>query len=165
MDGRERFFSKDAGGEEQDLSNQTTQVIAKSIKDYNGDWEKYIRFEFLRPALKNGVRYDEFWGLTPVSLRDILYAKDEQFKEQMLLRDISNWQLGQYIQLAYGDVMANAFGKRTNNYPQKPAFSKQYEPYETQSELTRAQEELETLKFKNFFDHLGDFVKIKKKGG
>ena len=83
----------------------------------------------------------------------------------MLLRDISNWQLGQYIQLAFSDVMANAFGKRTNNYPQKPAFSKQYETDNTQEDLTKTQEELETLKFKNFFSNLGDYVKIKKKGG
>lgn len=114
--------------------------------------------------MRNGVGYDEFWNLTPISLSDILYAKDEQLKEKMLLRDISNWQLGQYIQLAFGDVMASAFGKRINNYPQKPVFSKQYETEDSQKNLSKAQEELETLKFKNFFDNLGDFVKIKKGG-
>lgn len=115
--------------------------------------------------MKSGVGYDEFWRLTPVSLRDILYAKDEQFKEEMLLRDISNWQLGQYIELAFSDVMANAFGKRANNYPQKPVFSKQYEATAEQESLSKAQEQLETLKFKDFFDNLGKHVKIKKKGG
>lgn len=83
----------------------------------------------------------------------------------MYLRDISNWQLGQYIQLAFSDVMASAFGKKTNNYPQKPAFSKQFENENTQEVISKAQEELETLKFKNFFDNLGNYVKIKKKGG
>lgn len=111
------------------------------------------------------MRYEEFWGLTPVSLEDIIYAENEKLKEQMELQDIYNWQLGQYIQAAYSDVLASAFGKRTNSYPKKPAFSRELMQENNVKELSEAQKELETMKFKDFFNNLGKHVKIKNKEG
>lgn len=122
---------------------------------------EFIRIEFLRPALKNGVRYDEFWSLTPLSLNDIIYANSERIKQEMEIVDTQNWQLGQYIIAAIADVFS---GKATSSYPKKPLFAaKDIDKQEV--EMTESQIELETLKFKNFFSNLGQNVTIKKKGG
>lgn len=83
----------------------------------------------------------------------------------MELYDIYNWQLGQYIFSAFGDVLSSAFGKKSNNYPKKPLFSRELMNHDNQKELSEKQKEFETLKFKNFFSNLGDYVKIKKKEG
>lgn len=72
-----------------------------------------------------------------------------------------NWQLGQYIELAVGDIIAGAFGKNVSNYPKEPAFSKNLVNDKEEKSLSKAQQELETLKFKEFFSHLGNYVKIK----
>lgn len=82
----------------------------------------------------------------------------------MELQDVYNWQLGQYIQAAYSDVLASAFGKHTNSYPKKPAFSRELMNNDSQ-ELSETQKELETMKFKDFFNNLGNYVKIKNKEG
>lgn len=83
----------------------------------------------------------------------------------MELQDIYNWQLGQYIQAAYSDVLASAFGKHTNSYPKKPAFSRELMNENNAKELSETQKELETMKFVDFFNNLGNNVKIKKKEG
>lgn len=133
--------------------------------DYNGDWEEFIRFEFLRPALKNGVRYEEFWKLTPISLCDIITANIEKLKEEMEIQDVQNWQLGQYFYLAQLDALAMLNGKHGNNYPKEPQFSRALSQTD-EKELSEKQKELETMKFKDFFSNLGSYVKIKKdKGG
>ena len=129
----------------------------KSIEDYNGDWKRFILTEFLQPAIKYDIGYEEFWKLTPVTLNYIMKAKNEKLKEEMELQDIYNWQLGQY----YCFAIADALSKGGNIYPDKPLFTK----IQPQEQLSKAQEELETLKFKEFFGNLGSYVKIKKKGG
>lgn len=120
----------------------------------------FIRFEFLRPALKNGVRYEEFWKLTPSSLEDIIYANSERIKEEAEIQDIYNWQLGQYIQCAIASVLPKG-----SPYPKEPMFSKQLRQSNSGDKLSEEQIELETLKFQDFFSNLGSHIAIKKKGG
>ena len=131
---------------------------AKSIIDYNGNWQEYIRHEFLRPALKYGVRYEEFWDLTPLSLSDILNAYFEKRQDDMRLQDMYNWQLGQYVRMAVGDCLS---GKHTSIYPKEPMFSKK--PNTSEQKLSKKQEELETLKFKEFFTNWQGHFAIQKK--
>ena len=111
------------------------------------------------------MRYEEFWKLTPISLSDIVAANVEKLKEEMQIKDICNWQLGQYFYLAQLDALASAFGKHGHNYPKKPSFSNLIKEEENNKSLSKKQEELETMKFKNFFSHLGDYVAIKKNKG
>lgn len=83
----------------------------------------------------------------------------------MELRDIYNWQMGQYNMLAYTETLARSFGKNINIYPKKPQFSNAFSQETKSGELTKEQEELETMKFQDFFSHLSSHVAIKKKGG
>lgn len=84
----------------------------------------------------------------------------------MELNDVYNWQLGQYIKAAYGDILAGAFGKHSDMYPKEPLFSKELLKSQEEKELlSEKQKELETLKFQEFFTNLGSHVAIKKKGG
>ncbi len=100
--------------------------------------------------------------MTPASLADILYSNSEREKDLAAIRDLENWQLGQYI----GSAIVNAFSKTGNTYPQKPIFAfKQAESSESSKSLTKAQQDLETLKFQEFFNNLGSYVTIKKKKG
>jgi hypothetical protein len=110
------------------------------------------------------VRYEEFWKLTPISLSDIVAANLEKLKEDMQIKDICNWQLGQYFYLAQLDALANAFGKNGHNYPKEPKFSNALKE-DKENKLSEKQEELETMKFKNFFSNLGNYVAIKKNKG
>lgn len=111
------------------------------------------------------MQYDKFWELTPAALSDIAYSNSERIKQELAIRDASNWQLGQYIEIAVSEALASAFGKKVNIYPKEPMFSKHLHNPEKQEQLTKAQEELELMKFKNFFSNLGRHVAIKKKGG
>lgn len=112
------------------------------------------------------MQYDKFWDLTPNALFDIIYSNSERIKQDLALRDITNWQLGQYMQAALSEALAGAFGKKADIYPKEPMFSKNYiERQKDQEQLTMAQKELETMKFKDFFSNLGNYVAIKKKGG
>lgn len=112
------------------------------------------------PALKHGIKYSEFWGLTAREVNLIEIAYNENIKEQMYLNDVSNWQLGQYVLLAVNEAIAKSMGKNLDIYPKKPEFGKDMIE-ETQDK--EKQEELETMKFQDFFSHLGDYVKIKDK--
>ena len=112
------------------------------------------------------MRYEDFWGLTPSALVDIIYANGERQKQQFAVNDISNWQLGQYIELAFSEALAGAFGKKAEIYPKEPMFSKNIiNDIKGREQLTKAQEELELMKFKEFFSNLGSHVAIKKQGG
>lgn len=162
MGNRKWFFQTEAGEEEiTNPQSYKSTIVVKTIKDYNGNWKNFIRYEFLRPALKNGVRYDEFWNLTPLSLSDIIYANSERIKQDLEIADVQNWQLGQYIIAAIGDVFS---GKSSSLYPKQPLFAAK-DISKREPEMTDAQIELETLKFENFFSNLGKNVAIKKKGG
>lgn len=111
------------------------------------------------------MRYEEFWKLTPISLSDIVAANVEKLKEEMQIKDICNWQLGQYFYLAQLDALASAFGKNGHSYPKTPSFSNALKAEDNGKKLSEKQEELETMKFKNFFSNLGDYVAIKKNKG
>ena len=112
------------------------------------------------------MQYDKFWNLTPTALFDIIYSNSERIKQELSLKDATNWQLGQYVELAFSQALAGAFGKKVSIYPKEPIFSKNIEQRkESQEQLTKAQEQLETLKFEQFFSNLGDYVAIKKNGG
>ena len=67
--------------------------------------------------------------------------------------------MGQYVLAAIGQ----AFSKSSNIYPKQPLFAAKQTESSSNGKLTKEQEELETLKFKNFFSNLGQNVKIKKK--
>lgn len=60
--------------------------------------------------------------------------------------------------MAVGDCLS---GKQTSIYPKEPLFTKDLR--NKVDKLTPKQEELETMKFKEFFDNLGHYVKIKDK--
>ena len=111
------------------------------------------------------MRYEEFWKLTPISLSDIVAANVEKLKEEMQIQDICNWQLGQYFYLAQLDAISSAFGKNAHAYPKEPKFSNALKEQEIDKQLSDKQKELETMKFKNFFSNLGDYVAIKKNKG
>lgn len=79
----------------------------------------------------------------------------------MEIADVQSWQLGQYMVAA----VRQALSKSSNIYPQNPLFAASKVDKPTDGQLTKEQEELETLKFKDFFSNLGQNVAIKKKGG
>lgn len=94
-----------------------------------------------------------------------MYANNERQKEQMQLQDIYNWQLGQYIEEAHREALTKAFGKHADIYPKEPLFASALLNSDRGEVISKSQEELETLKFKEFFSNLGNHVAIKKKGG
>ena len=61
-----------------------------------------------------GVDYNTFFECNPYELR----AYDKAFEMKASMKDIQNWQLGQYFICA----IASSFNKN-NKYPEKPMFS------------------------------------------
>lgn len=71
-----------------------------------------------KESIKYGMTYDQFWFCDP----QLYYIYEEAYKEQMEYRykekDIFNWQLGQYIQLAVGSCLS-----KECKFPERPMFS------------------------------------------
>lgn len=67
-------------------------------------------------ALAIGVAYELFWTLTPKELEPFKKA----FSIEQEIVDMNNWQLGNYIRFAVGDVLSG--GK--NKYPNRPFLHK-----------------------------------------
>ena len=70
-----------------------------------------------KESIKYGMSYNQFWFDDP----QLYYIYEQAYKEQMEDRlkekDIYNWQLGQYIQLAVGSCLA-----KECKYPKEPCF-------------------------------------------
>ena len=66
-------------------------------------------------AIRYGMTYSQFWFDDP----KLYYIYQESFDEDLKLKDIYNWQLGQYIMSAIGACFAD---KGKVKYPEKPMF-------------------------------------------
>lgn len=107
--------------------------------------------------------YKLFWTLTPKTLKPFFIADMNKFKRENDVYDSRNWQLGQYIKIAYGDILGSAFGKsKVDNYPKTPMFQSEKNNKLKEKELSEDEKNIERLKAKVFFQNLGDFVAIKK---
>lgn len=87
----------------------------------------------------------------------------------MELRDISNWQLGQYIKVAVCDAVS-AFGKKVlNNYPKEPDFYAKIRKEETNNLSEQENQELKELQLMKVMAYLergNNLIKpINNKGG
>lgn len=68
-----------------------------------------------KEAIKYGMTYEQFWFDCP----SLYYVYQDAYKEKLKEKDIFNWQLGAYIQMAVA-TMLDAKGKA--KYPEEPIF-------------------------------------------
>ncbi len=83
---------------------------------------EYVINVFFKMAVKYDIAISDFWELTPKTLAICVQAKSDKLKEDMEHKDILNWQLGQYIQIAVASCL-----DRKAKYPQKPIFMSKVE--------------------------------------
>jgi hypothetical protein len=93
-------------------------------------------------SIRYGMTYNQFWFDDP----QLYYIYEESYREQLEDRlkekDIFNWQLGQYIQLAIGSCL-----DKNIKYPNSPIFNKE--------QATKPKTTLDMLeKFKTMVDQV-----------
>ena len=64
-------------------------------------------------SIRYGMTYNQFWFDDP----QLYYTYEEIYLDKLKEKDIYNWQLGQYIQLAIGSCLA-----KECKYPNEPIF-------------------------------------------
>ena len=70
-------------------------------------------------ALRYGMTYNQFWVDEPELYYIYEQAHKEELEDRLREKDISNWQLGQYIKLA---ICASFDDKQRCKYPNEPVF-------------------------------------------
>lgn len=71
-----------------------------------------------KESIKYGMTYNQFWFDEPQLYYIYEEAYIEQVQERFKERDVFNWQLGQYIQIAVGSCLAKEV-----KYPKTPMFA------------------------------------------
>lgn len=70
-------------------------------------------------AIRYGMTYNQFWVDDPELYYIYEQAHKEELEDRLREKDISNWQLGQYIKLA---ICASSDDKQRCKYPNEPVF-------------------------------------------
>ena len=91
-----------------------------------------------------GVDYNLFWELTPKELEPFKKA----FELSNTFKDISNWELGKYIQMAIGSVISKSV-----KYPNKPfhyneKLHNEKQMISEEEQLKRERERIQWIKYK-----------------
>ena len=68
-----------------------------------------------KESIKYGMTYEQFWYDDP----QLYYTYEDVYRDRLTEKDVLNWQLGQYIQIA---ICASFDDKNRCKYPNKPIF-------------------------------------------
>lgn len=109
--------------------------------------------EWLPYALLIGISEERFWKLNPRTIQP--YVKAYQMKQEQ--RDTEMWQMGIYVQQAFGVVisaLASSFGKKKSDakYFEKPLHQQMKE--QQQIDGNQLSEEEKIRQTKMFFERL-----------
>jgi hypothetical protein len=80
-----------------------------------------LDFQF-KESIKYGMTYNQFWYDEPELYYIYEQAYIEQLEERLKEKDIYNWQLGLYMQLAVGSCLAKEV-----KYPKEPLFAGKFD--------------------------------------